>query len=283
MKRRRLSDLYVRGVEVVFDDDNGPPVTVWLQKLNPIDRESCLRRAHAARARAMVESDNEDSELYQSFYGQIRLVSDDKTLIGLIVAEEVARYRQRVEAELATDEETWGKDRYLQGLVDAWLGDAGSGGLAAVRVEDPDDPEVQRVSAELDRFEDEVIKLVKAEDERLTEEWRAAPKDELWKRATRRMIELRANEAFAAEFERQQLFFSVRDPDDHSKRYFGTLQEFDDLDENVRKKLSEEYGTMTVDSIEGKDSRASQPSSNSSDHSPAGEAQPDSGLQAVSV
>jgi hypothetical protein len=283
MKRRRLSDLYVRGREVVFEEGEEDPVVVWLQKLNPIDRESCLRRAHAARARALLDADDEDGDLYQSIYGQIRLVSDKKALIGLIIAEEIARYRQRIEAEMAFDEESWGKERYLQGLVDSWIGDGTNPGLAAVKEQDPDDPEVKRVSAELDRFEEEVIGLVRAEDARLAAEWEQAPEDELWQRATKRMIEMRANDAFSNEFERQQLFYSVRDPDDHSKRYFGTLQEYDDIGDEVRQRLTSEYSNLTVETVEGKDSRASHSSSNSSDLSPAEEAQPDSGLQAVSA
>lgn len=283
MKKRRLGDLYVRGKEISIDDGTDDAVSVWLQKLNGIDRESCLRRSHAAKARFLTEADNEDSELFQSLYGQIRALPDREGLVAVIVAEDLAKFRQRVEAELAADEATWGKDNYLQGLVDAWIGDEDEGGLAAVMAQDPDDPEVQRVNAELERYEAEVVARVQAENERLMKDWSDAPNEVLWRRATGRLLDLRATEVFGKEFERQQLFYSVRDVDDHAKRYFGTLTEFDDLDDVVRDQLLKEYSELMVSPIEGKDSRASQASSNSSDPSPAEEALTDSGHEAANA
>jgi hypothetical protein len=282
MKRRRLSDLYVRGKEVTIDDGTDDAVTIWLQKLNGVDRESCLRRSHAAKARYMSEADQEDSELFQAVFSQIRVMERDD-LVGLIVAEDLAKYRQRVEAERSADEETWGKENYLQGLVDAWIGDENEGGLAAIMAQDPEDPDVKRVDAELKRFEEEVLSLVRVESDRLILDWGDAPEETVWKRATSRLLDLRSTDAFGAEFERQQLFYSVRDPDDHAKRYFGTLTELDDLDDAVRKKLVNEYNELMVSPIEGKDLRASQPSSNSSDPLPVEEASADSGPQVVSA
>lgn len=282
MKRRRLSDLYVRGKEVSIDDGTDDAVTIWLQKLNGIDRESCLRRSHAAKARYVTESEDQEGDLFQAVYSQVRAMGRDD-LVALIIAEDLAKYRQRVEAEKAADEETWGKDNYLQGLVDAWIGDENDDGLAAVMAQEPEDPEVKRVNEELERFEEEVLSLVRAENERLIKDWGDAPEDTVWKRAAVRLLELRSTDAFGREFERQQLFYSVRDPEDHAKRYFGTLTELDDLDDVVRKQLVNEYNDLMVSPIEGKDLRASQPSSNSSDPSPAEEASVDSGPQAVTA
>lgn len=283
MKRRRLGDLYVRGREVKVDDGQGEPVVVWLQKLNGIDREACIRRSHAAKARFLQDSEDRDGELYQSVYGQVRTMSDRVQLVALIVGEDLAKYRQRVEAQLAADEEGWGKDGYVQGLVDAWIGDDNNPGLAAVKVEDPDDPEVKRVSEELDRFDGDVIARVEAERERIEQDWEDAPSDQIWHRVTERLLSGRGEAEFAREYDRQQLFYCVRDPDTHTKRYFATVADLDDLDDVVRAQLLSEYKELMVDPVEGKGSRASQPSSNSSDPSSAEEAQVDSGQQAVSA
>lgn len=283
MKRRRLSDLYVQGKEVSLNDGGGDPVVVWLQKLNGVDRESCLRRANAGKARFMLEADKEDSEIFQAMYAQVRDMQDRNGLIGVVIAEELGHYRQRIEAERSADEKTWGKDNYLQGLIDAWIGDDNNPGLAATQTESPDDLEVKRVLSEIERFEDEVSLEVRALATTVKKDWEDVPDDKLWRKATHRLLEMRGNEVFNAEFERQQLFFCVREPDNHAKRYFGTLADLDDLHETIVASLVRQYGRMVVDATEGKDSRASQPSLNSSGPSPAEEASSDSGLEVVNV
>ena len=283
MKRRRLADLYVKGREIGLDDGSGEPVIVWLQKLNGVDRETCLRRANAAKAKFMIEADSEDSEIFQAMYAEVRDMQDREGLIGVVVAEDVTRHRQRIEAQRAADEETWGKDNYLQGLVDAWIGDDDSPGLAATQAEDPDDPEVTRVLAEIERFETEVTTETKSYTSVLFKDWEEVKDEDLWRKASHRLLELKGTEIFNREFDKQQIFHCVREPDNHGQRYFGSVKEIDDLDETIFTKLITHYSNLVVDLVEGKDSRASQPSSTSSDPSPAEEAQPDSGLQVANA
>lgn len=280
-KQRRLSDLYLRGKKLSVDDGEDHPVEVWLQKLNEVDRESVLRRANAARARFLIEADNEDSDVFQAMYGRIREFADRDGLVAITIATDVAKARQRLEAEASNDEETWAKDSYFQGLSDSWMGDADNPGLAEVAVEDPDDPEVKRVKAELERFDHEVSDRMREEVQRMEADWADRPLDELWRDATKVMLERTSDEAFGREYERQQLFHAVRDPRDHSKRYFSTVTEIDDLDDELRLYLSTQYSSLLVEATEGKESRASQDSSASS-------ATPEvtserSGLEAVSA
>lgn len=283
MKRRRLADLYVKGKEVELDDGSGEPVVVWLQKLNGVDRESCLRRANSAKAKFMLEADDEDSEIFQAMYAEVRDANERDGLIGVVVAEDVQRHRARIEAKMAADEETWAKDNYLQGLIDSWIGDDDNPGLAATQAEDPDDPEVARVLGEIERFEAEVTAETRTYTSAVLKDWEDVPDEDLWRKASHRLLELKGTDIFNREFDRQQLFHCVREPDDHSRRYFGTVREIDDLDESIVARLLTHYNNMIVDMTEGKDSRASQPSSTSSDPSPAEEAQPDSGLQVANA
>jgi hypothetical protein len=283
MKRRRLSDLYVIGKKVELDDGTGEPVVVWLQKLNSIDRESCMRRSMAAKAQFLMKADDETGEVFEAAYATMRDETDHRELVRLIIAEDAAHYRQRVEAELFADEEGWGKENYLQGLVDSWIGDDANPGLAAAQAEDPEDPDAKRVLAEIERFENEVSERVKVHADQLERDWEDTPKETLWRKAAHRILELRAADIFNREFERQQLFYCVREPDEHGKRYFGTLTEVDDLDDTVRATLTRHYSNLIVDSAEGKGSRATPSSSNSSDQPSAGEAQQDSGQEAVNA
>lgn len=281
MKKRRLSDLYVRGREMSVNDGEGEPIKVWVNKLNEIDRESVLRRANAAKARFMIDSDNEESEQFSAMYAESRDINSRHELILFIVSDDVNAARRRVESQIAGDEETWSKEGYLQGLVDAWIGDETNPGLAATIQEDPKDPEALRVSDELDRFEQEVRRRVDAETHTLVKDWEDVDIDILRRKATHLLLDLKSSEEFVREFQRQQIFYSIREPNDHRKRYFTTITEVDDLDEDLRKYLVEQYESLVVPPDEGKDSPPLADSSNSSE---APEEAPEtSGLVAASA
>jgi hypothetical protein len=281
MKKRRLSDLYVRGRELSVNDGEGEPIKVWVSKLNEIDRESVLRRANAAKARFMIDADDEDSEQFAAMYAESRDINSRHELILFIVSDDVNSARRRIESQTAGDEETWSKEGYLQGLVDAWIGDETNPGLSATIQEDPADPEARRVSDELDRFEQEVRARVEAETHTLVKDWEDVDIDVLRRKATHLLLELKSSEEFVREFQRQQIFYSIREPNDHRKRYFATITEVDDLDEELRKYLVEQYESLVVPPDEGKESPPPADSSNSSD---APEEAPEtSGLVAASA
>ena len=255
MKRRRLNDLYVRGRELEITDGEGPAVKIWLNKLNEIERESVIRRASAAKARLMIDADDEQSDLFNSVYADTRSgITARSELILFLIADDAAAARRRIEAEISANEETWGKDEYLQGLVDSWIGDENNEGLSATIVEEPDDPDANRVRAELDRFEEEVRTRVEVEIQALQKDWEDVALDVLWRKSAHKILEHRAEEEFVREYQRQQLFYAVREPDSHRKRYFATVQEIDDIDEDLRKHLTEQYETLIVPPLEGKDS-----------------------------
>jgi hypothetical protein len=282
-KRRRLSDLYVRGTDVKLEDGLGTPVVVWIQKLNPIDRETVVRRAQAAQARHMMEADSEESELFQSMYAQIREMAGDRdALVTLLIAEDLNKYRERVAAEQGMDEETWAKDNYLQGLMDSWVGDDNNPGLAQTLAEDPEDPEANRVIAEIERFEQGVNEVVEIEKERLVKDWVDVADEALWRKAAHRILEIRGVDIYNRAYEYQQLFFAVREPENHAKRYFGAVAEINDLDDSVRNILTRQLANITVDPQQGKSSPVTTPSSKSSDQSLAEEASLPSGPEAAS-
>lgn len=283
IKRRRLGDLYVRGAPLEVNDGDGS-VTVWLQKLNPVDRDTAFRRAQAARARFMIDADDEDSEQFQAMYAQIRSIGHDRDeLVRLAISEEVNNYRERATAERALDEESWGKEGYLQGLMDAWAGTSDEPGLSSVINEDPEDAEAKRVGGEIDRFEREVTEMVDSEIERLMKDWVDVPDDQLWRRCAHRMLELNAIQTYNEAYNSQALFFGVREPENHAKRYFGSVAEVADLSEEVRTVLLEKLGELTVDHTQGKSLPVTPASSNSSAPSPEAEASPPSGPKDASA
>jgi hypothetical protein len=278
MKRRRLGDLYVRGRELAPNDGEGEPVRVWMSKLNELDREAALRRANAVKARYLIEIDDEESDVFVAAYGQIRELEDRETMIRFVISDDLARIRRRVEGERATDEDTWAKDGYLQGLFDAWLGTDDEPGLVETSADNPGDPEAERVKAEIDRYQKEVTDEVDAHAERLEKDWSDVEIDFLQRRAAHELLRLRSNEAFVREYQRQQLYYAVRDATNRRQRYFATVSEVDDLDDELRTYLTGQLNSLTVENTEGKDSPPPEGSSNSSES-----ADPPSGPETATV
>lgn len=284
MRRRRLADLYVRGKELTVDDGTNDPVVIWIQKLNEIERDSILRRANAAKARHVLECDNEDSEAFIAIYGNVREFLERDQMVDLVSAEELVKVRQRLEAQaLEDDKGEWGKDGKLKNLIDAWTGDDETPGLAKAHAEDPKDPEALKVKGELDRYDAEIEEKVKGEARRLAREWDDATMDKLARAATRVMLDRRADETFIREWSRQQIFYSVRDPDDHHKRYFATVAEVDDLDDQIREFLDQQCTALFVNAAEGKDSPPNPDSSTSSGTPTEAAADPASGPVAATA
>lgn len=262
-KRRRLGDLYVVGQEMTFDDGKGEPVVVWLQKPNPVEMESIFRRASAAKNKFQKAASNRDSEEWNAFESQVRAFDERTTLVDLVIHEDLAKAQVRIMSQVEAEDE-WSEDDYLQGLYDLWIGQDEEQGLQLTFATDSDHPEAKRVHDELTRFDGQVRELLEAEEERLRSSWDAAPDDELYVKATEALLKRELERHFVAEYERQQLFYGVREPTDHGKRYFATLEEVDQLPSEVNVQLRLAFGALMVDLQEGKDSPATIDSSGSS-------------------
>lgn len=266
-KRRRLGDLYVLGKPLTLDDGNGP-VDVWLQKINPVEHEDSLRRAGQARAVHLSYVRDKTSDMFISAAQDTRDFASHDSLVATAISRNLVDFMNRTEAEIAAEEE-WSKDDYLQALVDRWQGDELNDdlGLKAVFAKHPEDPEAKRVHDELARYEAQVEKIVAPERERLLEDWKDAPLDELIDIATEKLLERRADNVFMQEAEIWQLYYAVRLPENHSKRYFDDVDEVRVLEEPVRTELLMHYALLTVGVTEGKGSEGIPVSSPSSEPS----------------
>lgn len=278
MKRRRLADLYKVGTEVTFEDGQGQPVSVWVQKLSPVDHETCVRKANAARARYLRALRDRDSDEWLVAFANVDELNSTDELVEILAQEELSEKQPAIEAEIA-DEAEWKDDNYLQGLFDAW-----QEGMAARFTEDEDDAEAAHVFGELKRFNDTVIKRTQDENAALIDEISTIPRDELITRVTEIFIKRSAAVVFMAEFERAQVFLSVREPDNHREYHFkGGIEDVDDLSEVVKDRIIKAYDEMRVDPIEGKGSGETQPSSTSSEQSDEEATDSSSGPQLATV
>jgi hypothetical protein len=258
MKTRTLADLYVRGREVKLDDGNGPPVVVWVQKLNPIENEKALRRANAYRATIFTQARDQESEMFLSALSEVSRLTRDEILDQLSMLE-VGVQQPAIEAEIEAEEE-WSKDGYLQGLYDAW-----NDGLAEKYAEDPEDPEALRVFNAMQVFAKQVEKQVEKQIAFMRDELDTQETEKLRKKLGEATLLSRVDLQWMAEFRRCQVWLSVRDPKNHRAYYFDGRAEVDVLEQDTLLDLIRAYSEIEVDGVEGKGSAGTPVSSTSSE------------------
>lgn len=286
--KRRLEDLFVRGDFLTFDDGRGDPLTVWLQKLSPVETSSALRRAGAARARIRAVRNAPESDAYMDIWLEVEEWEASGSLVDYLLAEAKAEIETRVEAQTAAEDE-WRDEGYLQGLRDAW----GGGGEEAW-LTDPDSPEGQeatRVLTELKRFADAVSAEAEAEVAQARAALEETPIEDLREQAMTRVIRYRASEAWLEEFHRSEIFYGTHEAVPHAKsagqwvampdRYWTKREDFDRVQAQVLAPLFAKYAEMTVDVTEGKGSGEIPTSSDSSEQPPEPATGISSGLAAV--
>jgi hypothetical protein len=259
-KRRNLKDLYVKGKEVVFDDGSGDePVVVWVQRLSDLHHQEVVRKASARRAEVRARLGNHDSEEYLELLDDAASF-DREICITYLLSDEEMELRQSIEAELELGEDSeWAKDGYARGLVDAW-----AERLEAKYVEDPSDPEVLHVLAELRRFGEEVDRLLEPQLADARTALEVLSDEALQHKVVEKFIDSRLAFVWMDEFERAAVWRGTRDPDDHRQLYFDDREEVDHLAPEIREGLVGAFKSLMVDLTEGKGSPASPASSISS-------------------
>lgn len=249
-KTKKLGDLFVRGAEVTVDDGDDS-VTVWVQKLNPLQQEKALRRANGARAKVLSVRKLPDDDLEKlSFHYEAQDITEDReSMIDYLLGEKLASIYAVREAELAAQDE-WSEDNYIQGLNDAW-----HDGLKDDYAVDPEDPEAKRVFGELKRFADKVEEEVQKERDNLAKDYDGKTDEEMAELVFDHVIEAAADLEWLKEFRKSEIFFAVRHADNHNKPYFERREEVDDLEMDTFAALAQAFQDIKVDVIEGKDSQ----------------------------
>lgn len=250
-KRRRLSDLYVVGKELSFNDGaEEEPIKVWLSKISPIEQRDAADQATKVRARilSLKNSPAASSErlLYVDQFNDLGLTSRDEIIAfvaGSKIQESLTSNEHRISSE-----DAWAKDNYLKSLQDAW-----NDGLSDAWIKDPDgDPEAARVYSELKRFSDEVQAASDEDRQNILAEFDHVSDDDLVNQAVDKIIEAEADFTWLNEFSYYQIFYATREIDDHKQRYFESVDEVKSVDNTVITELVTCYREMTVEGVEGK-------------------------------
>lgn len=246
-QRRRLTDLYARGEETDLAPEGQEPFVVWVRKMTPADAEVAYLKASARRA-AVLALGKEDppSDLFLTLKGEVDLLSRD-SLVLWVAASDMSDRRPLIEARLAGEEE-WSKERYLISLQERFSDDD-----FVRKVEElPDDPEVVRVLAELERFQAQVS-VEEVEVQRQAEaDAEELPTEELQKRVLDAMVAAHGDAAWLAEFQSCQVWRCVFEADDHSKPLFGSRVEVEGEQVEVIQRLKEVIDRIHVSDAETK-------------------------------
>jgi hypothetical protein len=262
--RRKLSELYKKGVEVRFGPDGGrigpfeepaaeDEVALYVAPPSPLQREQALRDAQAKRARALIatkrEEESEEHLTSKAFLAEMSL----PTLIDyVLIADQEERRAEAIRDVLARDE--WKDISALQDALRQFDEDE----------TDEDDPEYKAI---LERDE-EYGRQVNERDLSLIEAARDALKllsrDELERRALEKRSELVGSQAFMNEYERQMTYYSVREVGNDSLLFFESARDWADQDDLIQTTIKEALSMFINEGTEAKNSQGAVSGSDSS-------------------
>lgn len=270
--KRKLGDLFVIGKQVVFNDDSdSDPIVVWVQKLNSAEIDEALTRANAKRAMTEKWAADPESVSYLNQYAEVLNFDNRATLVEILIQEDLIEAKQQFIAQLNTSEKWAGEDDLMAGLVTAWIGDPDNGlvSMQAVYAEGPESEnplyeEAKAIYDQLEAFDREVDELTEAERERLIGDFQDVHDEELRHEVTERLMKRKATTIFVDEFKLACLLGAVRDDTNRKVKYFENTAEILALQDEVKDRLQAEYDALEVSSAEGKGSRATPDSSDSS-------------------
>lgn len=273
--RRKLSDLYKTGAEARFGmgldgrpvehlpesgeglilGEDGQPlplgpdeVQVWLQPPNPLQREMALRDAQASRAKSLVRAKREvDSEEHLTVLAFLADMSDDQMIEYVLLQDQDERRSDAIREVLG--EEEW-KD--ITALQDA-LRQYDESGMTMEEL--LADPEYMALMEEDAKFGEQVTKrsseIMDAQREALVMQLQAN-RAAIEKKAIARRAELVGTQAFMAEYERQMMFYAVRDFDDNGTLFFESAREMAASAEQVLTLFQAGLAGFISDSTEAK-------------------------------
>jgi hypothetical protein len=251
-KRRRLSDLYVVGREMEFTDgaDGEEPVKIWLSKISPIEQRDAADQATKVRAKILSIKNSpyasNERLLYQDQFNDLGLGTRED-VVAFVAGSKIQEAMTSNEHRIAS-EDAWSEGNYLKSLQDAW-----NDGLSESWIKDPEgDPEAARVYSELKRFAEEVDFATQEEKENIIAEYDHISYEDILVEAVNKIIEAEADYAWLNEFSYYQVFYAVREIDDHKVRYFESIDEVKSIDSNITAEIISAYREMTVEGIEGK-------------------------------
>lgn len=253
-KKRRLGDLYKAGEAFSLDDGSDDPVEVYMRRPNPYELEEALKDGNAARARAVIRMRKEGTTENEQIEGQLWDIGDIAELAKYVVAERSQELYSRAHAKVSADEK-YSEDSVLESSLEnleKWA--------ETTPAEGDDDYEDYRNTLEyIEGFNKEVEEQYEAF--RNDELGKALHEGDLEEKVRRILIDRASGIEFLREYRVSCVYFSAREPDDKTKKYFSARQEVKELPYEVLSQLIIWYDEIDMGREEVKNLQGAAPSS----------------------
>jgi hypothetical protein len=244
--RKRLGELFKRGIEIRFDedgghlgpflDDDGKPVpatddqvAMWIQAPSPYQREMALRDAQAARARALLRAKrDEDSEENLTSRAFLAEMTDETLKEYVLMIDEDERRNVAIREVLSREE--WSDFPALQDSF-------------RLMEEQNGDPESEEWKDLMDADRRYGEQVTEREEELID--------------AAREVLGYLSPEelqAFMAEYEKQMVFYAIRDIETTSNLFFDSVEEWNEQPDEIRSVVVEALSKFVGEAAEAKNS-----------------------------
>lgn len=272
--RKKLSDLYKRGVFVRFGPDGGrvgeidangkavpfpqplgdDQVEMYVTPPSPLQRQQAMSDAQAHRARALIKLKRDhESEEYLTAMAFVAEMSEPTLIDYVLSANAEERRSEAVRDVLAEDE--W-KD--MTALQDA---------LRTFDEEntDEDDPEFRAVMARDAEYGEQVNERFISLTDAAREALQLLSRAEVERRALDRRGDLVGSQRFMEHFEMQMSYYAIRDSEPpHTLMFYDSPREFAEADDIVQETIQQAIGLFLEDQAAAKNSQGAVSGSESS-------------------
>lgn len=283
-RRKRLSDLGRTGKpgKVVWTDaETGEKTTtrVWIEKLSPSDYQKCVNRANAARARILaiargdIADDENEMPTREVILQQVIDMGDDPApLVAYLAQAKVQERYHLIDAELRGDEDQeWGKEGYLVGLIDAWNGvdeadtplkeiyahaEAGDTSLDPALV-----AQARHIFSEMTRYDEAFAKAIADELVSATDYYETESLDSVRSSLTDQFIKEMGDAEWSRVFVLSRILYMVRVFEQRNQNEFDSFAELEGTDDRIIAQLIRQIDALTIPDAEVKGSRRPRSSS----------------------
>lgn len=243
LAKKTLQDLFVQGKEHEFTDGE-TTIKIYFKKLNSFEAETSFKKANAAKAKiGAIKFKADDDEDRLSYYAEVYDLGDSvEDLADLVLADTIADTYLKAEQRIS-EKDKWKKENRLQGLFDAWRD-----GLSDEYQMDKSKESVD-VFEQLQEFSEEVKESADKDLEREKRDLVVKPLDVLQRNLVDKMIDIEANRKWVIEYNKWELYYSARDPEDHSVKIFESREFIDEIDDAFYSQIMTAYKQILVDDV----------------------------------
>jgi hypothetical protein len=240
---------------------------MFVRPADPVQRDMAVRSAQAKRAAALVRAKrNKESEEHLTIMAYLADM-DAETLIDYVVIAETGQRIAEAEREVLARDEWKDITAYQDGLgkFDE-LRAAGKGDTFQGDNADPELAEEYQTLMDLDeKYRDQINAREKELNGAQREALRFLDREKVEQKALEKRAEMVGSQAFMAEYEKQMLYYAVRDAERIDQLFFETPEEMASQPELVRETINEALLPFISEAAEAKNSSGAADSSLSSD------------------